>query len=53
MSRQNVEAFWQKAKTDPGLRQQVEGLTTEGKDAAIANFKGLIPSFPKLGWRMP
>jgi predicted ribosomally synthesized peptide with nif11-like leader len=36
MSRQAVRDFWQKAQGDPALRQQLEGVTTDDKEAAIA-----------------
>ena len=36
MSVQAVHDFWQKARQDPALRQQLEELKAEGKEATIA-----------------
>ena len=36
MSVHAVHDFWQKARHDPGLRQQLQGLKTVGMDATIA-----------------
>ena len=35
MSAQAVRDFWQKAQTDPGLRQQLQELKTDEQAAAI------------------
>ena len=48
MSAQAVHDFWQRVGQDPGLRQRLQGVTTDNKEAATAAVDHLMAEWQRF-----